>query len=484
MSSVINSGDKFKSDIMKMMTNGTSNDVKIVLEDGEILANKDVLCARSDYFATMFSNYKEVKFVEGETNKAVMDHCSKVIMEKIISYLFSGDMKLHDLSFPDLVRMMNMTSMMMLEDIYDVIEEYVLELIPDSGENCATLPDLMNSLILAESFGLADTKEALVQELFQNLKSLKNIPEVVQNSEAFRMMPQKLMKEILLYEEFTESENDDGSTEENIQVQEPKPKKKRMSKSKRAGLVFPILRTKRKIKTFRRVKGVEKTADVFIAAVLEYLTAEVLELAVVSFLHRHRHSTLQRQRIIPNDIYMAVMSDQEIFTFNLLNKVIIIPDDIWKRAKNGGVIFVECFGKDDEDDKDYDDKGVEEDDVGEVDEDKEDDTHDCKWVGDNDRFDAFLYWLSGNECSDEDRKEIKNSFDLLCGCFTAEKLLTDVRKSDLFTIKEIDDSVLEIMRFARKEMMTSEVVNNEEFCYMGMLSTSKDEISDELFAQI
>ena len=45
MSSVINRGDKFKSDIMKMMTNGTSNDVKIVLEDGEILANKDVLCA-------------------------------------------------------------------------------------------------------------------------------------------------------------------------------------------------------------------------------------------------------------------------------------------------------------------------------------------------------------------------------------------------------------------------------------------------------
>ena len=146
----------------------------------------------------MFSNHKEVKFVEGETNKVVMDHCSIVIMGKIISYLFSGDMQLHDLSYSDLVKMMNMTSMMMLEDIYDVIEEYVLELIPDSGENCAALPDLMNSLILADNFGLADTKEAIVQELFHNLKSLKNIPEVVQNSEAFKMLSSKLMKEILL----------------------------------------------------------------------------------------------------------------------------------------------------------------------------------------------------------------------------------------------------------------------------------------------
>ena len=72
MSSIINSGKKFKSDIMKMMTNGTSNDVKIVLEDGEIQANKDVLCARSDFFATMLSN---AKFIEGETKHVSFNHC-------------------------------------------------------------------------------------------------------------------------------------------------------------------------------------------------------------------------------------------------------------------------------------------------------------------------------------------------------------------------------------------------------------------------
>ena len=104
MKSTINNTDKFKSDIVKMMTKGTSNDVKIVLEDGEIHANKDVLCARSDYFATMLSN-EEVKFMEAETKTVDMGYCSKIIMEKIIKYLFSGDMTLHDLSLPDLLKM-------------------------------------------------------------------------------------------------------------------------------------------------------------------------------------------------------------------------------------------------------------------------------------------------------------------------------------------------------------------------------------------
>ena len=153
-----------------MITSGTSNDVRILLEDGEILANKDVLCARSDYFSTMFSNNNQVRFVEGETNKVDMSHCSKVIMEKIIKYFFSGDMILHDLCLPDLVKMLNMTSMMMMDDTHSFIKDYVLELIPDSGVNSACLPELVISLMLTKNFGLDEIKEALVQELFMSFE--------------------------------------------------------------------------------------------------------------------------------------------------------------------------------------------------------------------------------------------------------------------------------------------------------------------------
>ena len=139
-------------------------------------------------------------------------------------------------------------------------------------------------------------------------------------------------------------------------------------------------------------------------------------------------------------------------------------------GKNG--VHEEYVGEDYKDDKEYvyDDDTCDEDDVDdEESEDDEDEGHDCRWVGDNDRFDVFVYWLSGNECSDEDRKEITNSFDLLCGCFTAEKLLTDVRKSDLFSIKDIADHVLEIMSFARREMIIDKNGDLAKKEYSGML---------------
>ena len=163
------------SDILAMVSSGTSNDVRIVLEDGDILANKDVLSARSDYFATMFSNNcKDGKFVEGETNKVDMSHCSKVIIEKLIKYLFSGDMELHDLTLPDLVNMMHMTSMMMLDDIHGDIKDYVLQLIlqrtqkylEDRPKSRFIFPELVNSLMLTENFQLEAVKESLISELF------------------------------------------------------------------------------------------------------------------------------------------------------------------------------------------------------------------------------------------------------------------------------------------------------------------------------
>ena len=101
MSNKVNGKEKLVRDILRMLEVGSSNDVKVVLEDGEILANKDILSARCDYFATCFSN-KETKFIEGETNSVDMSHCSKAVMDKIITFLFIGDVELHDLSVVEL----------------------------------------------------------------------------------------------------------------------------------------------------------------------------------------------------------------------------------------------------------------------------------------------------------------------------------------------------------------------------------------------
>ena len=197
MSNIVNRRDGLISDLMKMIATGSSSDVKIVLEDGEICANKDVLSARCAYFATCFSNNKR-KFIEGETNAVNFGHCSKAIMEKIIKYLFSGDMKLHGLLLADLLKMMNMTKMLMLDDLLKDIQKFVLRYIKDSGVNPGTLPELVNGLILAEQFKLEITKDALVRELFRSLEDIPHIPDVALNSEAFKTLPVNLVKDILL----------------------------------------------------------------------------------------------------------------------------------------------------------------------------------------------------------------------------------------------------------------------------------------------
>lgn len=208
MSNLANGREKFVTDILSMPKKESLNDVRIILEDGKIRANKDVLAARSDYFATMFSN-KEYKFIEGETNAVNMSFCKKITMEKIINYLFSEDMNFHNLSLPLLIEMMNVSSMMMLDELLFSIKELVLRLVPDSGVNCGFLPELVEGLMLAEKFQLETIKDAIVKELFLSLEDIPNIPEVVQNYEAFRSLPANLIKEILLFEDIDDEFGDD-----------------------------------------------------------------------------------------------------------------------------------------------------------------------------------------------------------------------------------------------------------------------------------
>jgi len=85
------------------------------------------------------------------------------------------------------------------------------------------------------------------------------------------------------------------------------PRSKPVSRSFRAGLQFPVTRIHRKLKEeslASRVSG--KGAPVYLAAVLEYLTAEILELSGNAARDCHR------SRITPRHIQLATRSDEEL----------------------------------------------------------------------------------------------------------------------------------------------------------------------------
>ena len=99
------------------------NDVKIKLCDGEVVANKDILMARSEYFQMMFSNNM---FIEGETSSVDMSHSSKAIMEKIINYLICGQIRFTDISFTQVMELLDMSRMMLLDDFGSEVEKMYL----------------------------------------------------------------------------------------------------------------------------------------------------------------------------------------------------------------------------------------------------------------------------------------------------------------------------------------------------------------------
>ncbi len=82
--------------------------------------------------------------------------------------------------------------------------------------------------------------------------------------------------------------------------------KKSVSRSAKAGLQFPVGRVARYLKKGKYAERVGAGAPVYLAAVLEYLAAEVLELA------GNAARDNKKTRIVPRHVQLAIRNDEEL----------------------------------------------------------------------------------------------------------------------------------------------------------------------------
>jgi histone H2A len=85
-----------------------------------------------------------------------------------------------------------------------------------------------------------------------------------------------------------------------------KAKAKSVSKSVRSGLQFPVGRVHRLLKRGTYAKRIGAGAGVYMAAVMEYLAAEILELA------GNAARDNKKKRVIPRHLQLAIRNDEEL----------------------------------------------------------------------------------------------------------------------------------------------------------------------------
>ena len=222
-SPVVSNKNFVTSDLLKL-----PKDIVIVLEDGQVEANKDLLSVRSDFFERSFNN---PKFIESQSKSITMKGCTEAAMRAIVDYIYTGDMDLRNYTLATLLRIMNFSREILIEDdLFNRIEAFLTDILTvkssesvykflnrltvSSNEITHHTPhDLVKCPVLVEEFGLDNLREFVLRFVSASVLLLVNyyyknaangnvhanqMGEKIKSK--FKELPYKIVKNILMFD--------------------------------------------------------------------------------------------------------------------------------------------------------------------------------------------------------------------------------------------------------------------------------------------
>ena len=159
-------------------------DVKIICSDGEVPANKSLLSMRSQYFLSMFSSNNN--FVESQDGIVKLPY-SKAVMEKLVAFLYSGQLNCEDLGLGPMLDLLGLFDLTNISKELKILTKYTVKKI---NRGNFTLSDCLGNLDVSSMLGLVGVGEALLAHLGKNFLNISKRAEV-------RTLSEDMMRRLL-----------------------------------------------------------------------------------------------------------------------------------------------------------------------------------------------------------------------------------------------------------------------------------------------
>ena len=168
----INHQEKVTNFVAKMLEDDFYHDVTIVCDNGEVKANKVILCASSKYFSGLFNNNV---LKSEDANDTIPVPTTQDAMEIVIKYLYTGKIESKEFTLKEILDLLKLLELMGEGDLFSEVESFILNKIRNKEFSHEKL--LLNAST-SEKFKFENITEVVLNLIRDNVKEIANLSEV------------------------------------------------------------------------------------------------------------------------------------------------------------------------------------------------------------------------------------------------------------------------------------------------------------------